>query len=32
MIALLWALIHLQYDLYNMAQVFGYGLVLGWLR
>ena len=31
-IALLWALIHLQYDLYNMTQVFAYGLVLGWLR
>ena len=31
-IALLWALIHLQYDLYNMAQVFAYGLLLGWLR
>jgi CAAX protease family protein len=30
--ALLWALIHLQYDLYNMAQVFAYGLLLGWLR
>ena len=26
-IALLWALIHLQYDLYNMAQVFAYGLL-----
>jgi uncharacterized protein len=31
-IALLWALIHLQYDLYDMAQVFAYGLLLGWLR
>jgi membrane protease YdiL (CAAX protease family) len=31
-IALLWALIHLQYDFYNMAQVCAYGLLLGWLR
>jgi uncharacterized protein len=30
--ALLWALIHLQYDHYYMAQVFVYGLVLGWVR
>ena len=30
--ALLWALIHLQYDLYFIAQVFAMGLVLGWLR
>jgi membrane protease YdiL (CAAX protease family) len=32
MTALLWALIHLQYDLYYIAQVFAYGLVLGWFR
>jgi membrane protease YdiL (CAAX protease family) len=30
--ALLWALIHLQYDIYLIAQVFVYGLVLGWFR
>jgi membrane protease YdiL (CAAX protease family) len=30
--ALLWAVVHLQYDLYVIAQVFAYGLVLGWLR
>lgn len=30
--ALLWALIHVQYDLYLIAQVFAYGLLLGWLR
>jgi len=30
--ALLWAVVHLQYDLYYMAQVFAYGLVLGWFR
>jgi membrane protease YdiL (CAAX protease family) len=30
--ALLWAFIHLQYDLYFMAQVFAMGLVLGWFR
>jgi membrane protease YdiL (CAAX protease family) len=31
-IALLWSLMHLQYDLYFMGQVFVYGLVLGWFR
>lgn len=30
--ALLWAIVHLQYDPYFIAQVFAYGLVLGWLR
>lgn len=30
--ALLWGLIHPQYDLYFIAQVFAYGLVLGWFR
>jgi len=30
--ALLWALVHPQYELYYMAQVLAYGLVLGWLR
>ena len=30
--ALLWALVHVQYDLYVIAQVFAYGLVLGWFR
>ncbi len=30
--ALLWAFIHVQYDLYVIAQVFVYGLVLGWFR
>jgi len=30
--ALLWAFIHLQYDLYYTAQVFTYGLMLGWFR
>jgi len=30
--ALLWAIIHLQYDHYYMALVFVYGLVLGWFR
>jgi membrane protease YdiL (CAAX protease family) len=30
--ALLWAVVHLQYDFYIIAQVFAYGLVLGWLR
>jgi len=30
--ALLWALVHVQYDLYFMGQVFAYGLVLGWFR
>jgi uncharacterized protein len=31
-IALLWALSHLQYDAFSMAQVFSSGLVLGWFR
>jgi membrane protease YdiL (CAAX protease family) len=30
--ALLWAIVHLQCDPYVIAQVFAYGLVLGWLR
>src|SRR5262249_31599504 len=30
--ALLWAVVHLQYDPYVIAQVFAYGWVLGWLR
>jgi hypothetical protein len=30
--ALLWALLHVQYDLYLIAQVFVYGLMLGWFR
>jgi len=30
--ALLWAVVHLQYDPYVIAQVFAYGLVLGWIR
>ena len=30
--ASLWALLHLQYDLYFIAQVFAYGLLLGWFR
>jgi uncharacterized protein len=30
--ALLWGFIHLQYDLYYVAQVFAYGLLLGWFR
>jgi membrane protease YdiL (CAAX protease family) len=30
--ALLWALTHVQYNPYYMAQVFGIGLVLGWFR
>ena len=30
--ALLWAIIHPQYDLYFIAQVFAFGLVLGWFR
>ena len=30
--ALLWALIHVQYDLYLIAQVFAYGVMLGWFR
>ena len=30
--ALLWALVHVQYNLYLIAQIFLYGLVLGWFR
>ena len=30
--ALVWALIHLQYDWYITAQVFAFGLLLGWMR
>jgi membrane protease YdiL (CAAX protease family) len=30
--ALLWGIIHPQYDLYFIVQVFAYGLVLGWFR
>jgi CAAX protease family protein len=30
--ALLWAVTHVQYDLYLTAQVFLYGLLLGWCR
>jgi membrane protease YdiL (CAAX protease family) len=30
--AMLWAVVHLQYDPYGIAQVFACGLVLGWLR
>jgi len=30
--ALLWALTHVQYNPYYMAQVFGIGLVFGWFR
>jgi membrane protease YdiL (CAAX protease family) len=30
--ALLWALIHVQYDWYTIGQVFAFGLLLGWLR
>ena len=30
--ALLWAIVHLQYDPYGIAQVFACGLMLGWLR
>ena len=30
--ALLWALIHVQYNPYLIAQIFLYGLVLGWFR
>jgi membrane protease YdiL (CAAX protease family) len=32
MTALLWATSHVQYNLYLIAQVFLYGLVLGWFR
>ena len=30
--ALLWAVIHLQYDWYVIGQIFVFGLMLGWLR
>jgi hypothetical protein len=30
--SLLWAIIHLQYDWYVIAQIFVFGLLLGWLR
>jgi uncharacterized protein len=30
--ALLWALIHLQYDWYVTGQIFAFGLLLGWMR
>ena len=30
--ALLWALMHVQYDWYVIGQVFASGLLLGWLR
>lgn len=30
--ASLWTIIHVQYDLLVLGQVFGFGLVLGWLR
>jgi membrane protease YdiL (CAAX protease family) len=30
--AFLWAIVHVQYDLYIIAQVFCFGLLLGWLR
>jgi membrane protease YdiL (CAAX protease family) len=30
--AMLWALIHLQYDWYVTGQIFAFGLMLGWMR
>jgi membrane protease YdiL (CAAX protease family) len=30
--ALLWAIIHLQYDWYVIGQIFVFGLLLGWIR
>lgn len=30
--ALLWALIHIQYDWYVTGQVFAFGVLLGWMR
>jgi membrane protease YdiL (CAAX protease family) len=30
--ALLWAIVHVQYDAYVIAQVFVFGVMLGWLR
>ncbi len=32
MTALLWAIIHIQYDLYVIGQVFAFGVLLGWFR
>ena len=31
-IAIAWALLHIQYDWLGMAQIFGAGLLLGWIR
>jgi len=30
--AFLWAIVHVQYDVYVIAQVFVFGVMLGWLR
>jgi membrane protease YdiL (CAAX protease family) len=30
--SLLWAIVHVQYDLYIIVQIFVFGMVLGWLR
>ena len=30
--ALLWALVHVQYDWYVSGQIFAFGLLLGWMR
>jgi uncharacterized protein len=30
--AFLWAIVHVQYDWHVIAQVFGFGVLLGWLR
>jgi membrane protease YdiL (CAAX protease family) len=30
--SLLWAFIHVQYDWYVIAQIFIFGLLLGWMR
>ena len=30
--SLLWAIIHIQYNWYIIAQIFAFGLLLGWLR
>lgn len=30
--ALLWAVLHAQYELYVMGQVFVFGLAFGWMR
>ena len=32
LIALIWALLHIQYDWLGMAQIFAMGLLLGWFR